>query len=602
MKNILLKSAALAAILIATSCGPKTYRNEFAQDMKWWSEARYGMFIHWGISSLEGFEISWPRASFGPEKYDSLKYRFNPCEFDADKWVEAAEKAGMKYIVLTAKHHDGFCLWDTETTDHGIMHTPYGKDVCAQLADAAHRHGMRIGWYFTAQEWYDPDCSSPDGNDRFVARMKTQLRELLTNYGHIDLVWFDFDGYPSPANPQDMFDYVRGLAPDIVINNRLYPLIGEESHAYVGSCGMYATPEQFVGGYGDVPWETCSTSSTSRQWSIRYNDPPRPMEDLVWETVGAAGGNGNMLMNVGPDSLGVILPEYVERLAEVGDWIRAHDGILYGTTCGPWKPCGEYVSTMNGRLAYLLLREGADITLPCPSELRISGASIEGEPVQYAVEDGRISFTVPEQFVGQTNVAIRLELAKALGKNFKPCAISGNSGSLAFGKPAKASSSLGEYYMHCPASAFDDDWNTFWRPGRIRSFKEDDIYGTSVHHTSDEIANHFHRDAELEVDLQHGTTVTSFLIIPEDPMTGSFSLQCRKGGRWVEVAATQDMGEEWSGEIPECAARRWRLVAKDAHSGNWGWGIREFRLFQDKQEKIIDPYYHLESPICIIGL
>ena len=603
MKNLILKSVAAAAILMVASCAsPKTYKNEFAEDMKWWSEARYGMFIHWGISSLEGFEISWARDSYGPAKYDSLKYRFNPHEFDADKWIETAENAGMKYVVLTAKHHDGFCLWDTETTDHDIMSTPYGKDVCAQLADAAHRHGMKIGWYFTAQEWHDPDCSSPEGNDRFVDRMKTQLRELLTNYGKIDLIWFDYDGYPCPADPQEIFDYVRELSPDIVINNRLYPIIGDESHAYVGSCGMYATPEQFVGGYGDVPWETCSTSSTSRQWSIRYNDPPRPAEDLIWETVGAAGGNGNMLMNVGPDSLGVIPAEYVDRLAEVGKWIKAHDGILYGTTCGPWKPCSKYVSTMNGKLAYLLLREGADIALPCPSELKISSATVEGEPVQYSVEDGKISFTIPEQFAGKANVAIRLELAEALGKDFAPSAFEGTSGSLAFGKPAKASSSLGEYYMHCPASAFDDNWSTFWRPGRNCSLADNDLYGTNVHCTSNETAAHFHSDAELEVDLQQSKTVTSFRIIPEDPTSGSFSLQCRKGGRWVEVASTEGLEDEWRGELPEVRARRWRLVAIGAFSGSWGWGIREFRLFGPSEEADPEIRFNADGKLKIVQL
>ena len=575
----------LAVILILASCGKSTYRNPYAEEMQWWSEARYGMFIHWGISSLEGFEISWPRNDFGPARYDSLAYRFNPYLFDADKWIETAENAGMKYVVLTAKHHDGFCLWGSETTDHDIMNTPYGKDVCAQLADAAHRHGMRLGWYFTAQEWYDPDCSSPEGNDRFVAKMKTQLRELLTNYGTIDLLWFDFDGYPCPADPQEIFDYVRELAPGIVINNRLYPIIGEESHAYVGSCGMYATPEQFVGGYGVVPWETCSTSSTSRQWSIRYNDPPRPAEDLIWETVGAAGGNGNMLMNVGPDSLGVIPAEYAARLAEVGDWIKDHDGILYGTTCGPWKPCSKYVSTSSGRIAYLLLKEGGDITLPFSDEIMIESACADGVPVEFSTDGSTISFTLPSELVGKPDVAIRLVLGKEPGKGFTPLSPAGTSGSLAYDKPATASSSLSDIYMHCPASAFDDNWQTFWRPGRNCSIEDNDLYGTDVHCSSEKIAEHFHNDATLEVDLQECRTVTCFRIIPEDPGTGSFSLQCRKGGKWQEVACTEGIEEEWRGEITKTRARRWRLVIKDANSGSWGFGIREFRLFGPSEQE-----------------
>ena len=570
-----------AAAMLLTSCSKTaSYKNPYAGQMQWWSEARYGMFIHWGISTLEGFEISWPRNGYGPEKYDSLALRFNPCQFDADKWVEVAQNAGMKYMVLTTMHHDGFCLWDTKATDHNIMNTPYGKDVCRQLADAAHSHGMRLGWYFSARQWCDPDCSSPDRNDVFIKKMKTQLEELLTNYGKIDLLWFDFEGWPCPANPQEIFDYVHGLSPETIINNRLYPIIGDESHAYVGSCGMYATPEQFVGGYGMVPWETCSTSSTSRQWSIRYNDPPRPAEDLIWETVGAAGGNGNMLMNVGPDSLGVILPEYADRLAEVGDWINVHEGILYGTTCGPWKPCPEYVSTMKGKLAWILIREGSDITLPYSKKIKIAGASIEGEAIDYIINGGSISFKIPDSYKGTVNVAIRIDLCKPLGKSYIPLSAFSKSGSLAYDKPAKASSSLGEYYMHCPSSAFDDNERTFWRPGRNCTIEGNDLYGRKVHCSSEEIAAHFNSDATLEVDLLGNKAVSSFLIIMEDDeTTGEFSLEYKDGDKWIQAASANGLPEEWSGEFPECRARYWRLVIKGGHSGSWGYGVREFRLF-----------------------
>ena len=577
--------ASLGIALMLMSCSRAKDKESFQDNLQWWQEARYGMFIHWGISSLEGFEISWPRPSFGAARYDSLALKFNPYKFDADKWVEAAQKAGMKYMVLTAKHHDGFCLWDTKTQDHNIMNTPYGKDVCAQLADAAHSHGMRLGWYFSCRQWNDDDCSSPVSNEVYVEKMKAQLKELLTNYGDIDLLWFDYEGYPCPANPQEIFDYVLSIDPDIIMNNRLYPLTPDESHAYVGSCGMYATPEQFVGGYGEVPWETCSTSSTSRQWAIRYNDPPRPAEELIWETIGAAGGNGNMLMNVGPDSLGVILPAYVDRLAEVGAWIEAHEGILYGTSCGPWKPCSEYVSTVKGKLAYLLLKEGGPITLPFSRSIRIASASIEGAPVEFTAGKDSISFSVPSEYVGKPNVAIRLELSKALGRNFKPLSPAGTSGSVAYGKPSKASSSLSDVYMHCPSSAFDDNWGTSWRPGRNCSLEDNDIYGRYVHYTDPETGKYFNDDAVLEVDLQKALSISSFSVMPKDDRkdvdfnTGRFRIEYRHHGVWIVAAHTNCINEEWCGEFEPVKARHWRLVIEDGSNGRWGYGIREFRLF-----------------------
>lgn len=576
MKHGVLRSLlVLATAGLLFSCAPQQ-KQGYESNLEWWKEARYGMFVHWGISTLEGFEISWPRSSYGEAKYDSLALRFNPSRFDADAWIDVAEQAGMKYIVLTTKHHDGFCLWDTESTSHNIMNTRYGKDVCRQLSDAAHRRGMRLGWYFSAREWNDPDCSDPENNFKYVAKMKMQLRELLSNYGKVDLLWFDYEGNPCPADPQEIFDYVLGLQPDIIINNRLYPLTPDESHAYVGACGMYATPEQFVGGYGSVPWETCSTMASSRQWSIRYNDPPRPAKDLVWETIGAAGGNGNMLMNVGPDSLGVIPAEYADRLKEAGDWIRAHEGILYGTTCGPWKPCGEYVSTQKGSTAHIVLKEGSSITLPYCVGLEIGGAQIEGRRIEYIIDGDSITFDVPQEYSGAPNVVIRLEI-KDEPDGFEPLAPFGTSGSVAYNKPCTASSSLSDSYMHCPSSAFDDNERTFWRPGRKYDLCDMDIYGRKVHYTDPETGSYYFDDASLEVDLLEETVISSFSVIPKGGENiGSVKVEYFNGREWVTAASSTDMSATWEESIAPVKARRWRL---DMSDGDWGFGIREFRVF-----------------------
>ena len=176
--------------------------------MKWWREARFGMFIHWGPVSLKETEISWSRANSNPAcpnngdipaaVYDSLFKEFNPVKFDARQWVSTAKAAGMKYMVLTAKHCDGFLLWDSKVSDYNIMHTPFKRDVCAELTQAAREQGIKIGWYFSPMDSRDPDCRSAR-NAEFVKRMQGEIAELLTNYGKIDLLWFDYDGGLRPG-------------------------------------------------------------------------------------------------------------------------------------------------------------------------------------------------------------------------------------------------------------------------------------------------------------------------------------------------------------------------------------------------------------------
>ena len=182
--------------------------------LQWWREARFGMFIHWGPVSLKGTEISWSRGAerrgiegkgeVPVEVYDNLYKEFNPVRFDAGTWVDLARSAGMKYMVLTAKHCDGFCLWPTGVEEYHIGKTPFQRDVCGELAEAARKEGMRIGWYYSPMDWRDPECRT-ESNGRYVRRMQAHLRELLGNYGRIDLLWFDTDGGPAPWNQEETY-------------------------------------------------------------------------------------------------------------------------------------------------------------------------------------------------------------------------------------------------------------------------------------------------------------------------------------------------------------------------------------------------------------
>lgn len=238
--------------ILFSACAQKTSQEE--NKLKWWQDSRFGMFIHWGPVTRYGGEISWTREKYGKEKYDSLYLHFNPEKFDAEMWVKTAQMAGMKYLVFTAKHYDGFCLWDTKTTNYNIMNTPFGRDVCKELAEAAHKADMPICWYYSPGDWKDDDCRNPITNHLYVERMLEQVRELLSNYGKISLLWIDYDGYPCPSHPKDIYNLAQELQPDIIINNRLEVFNIDESHSYIGNYGDYATPEQFVAGYGRVHW------------------------------------------------------------------------------------------------------------------------------------------------------------------------------------------------------------------------------------------------------------------------------------------------------------------------------------------------------------
>jgi len=291
-----------------------------AQSLQQWREARFGMFIHWGPVSLTKREISWSRANSNPKcpnngptpvaVYDNLYQRFNPTKFDARQWVAVAKAAGMKYMILTAKHCDGFLLWDSKVDDYNIMHTPFKRDVCGELAKAAHEAEMRIGWYFSPMDWRDPDFRT-DRNATFVARMQGEVRELLTNYGQIDVLWFDWDGRKPMYDQATTYTLVRNLQPKIILTNRLDLGEGNNDRQILSPHADYYTPEQSVGAYDDQrPWESCMTISRSGQWAWGGpNDGVKTLAQCMNMLIRCAGGDGNMLLNVGPMPNGEIAPE-----------------------------------------------------------------------------------------------------------------------------------------------------------------------------------------------------------------------------------------------------------------------------------------------------
>lgn len=561
--------------------------------LQWWQEARYGMFIHWGISSLAGEEISWSRNGYGAAKYDSLALRFNPKDFNADEWVKIAKDAGMKYMVLTAKHHDGFCLWDTKTTSHNIMNTPFGRDVCKELSEAGRKAGIKICWYFSLRDWKDPDCSNPETNHLFVERLKQQVTELLTNYGEISLLWYDYDGWASPIHPDDINALVFSLQPGIIVNNRSEVLTPDESHAYLGKCGHYATPEQFVGSYGEIPWETCANLSQSGQWSWKWNDKPLPLNTTIERVMRCAGGNGNLLLNVGPDSLGVIPPDFARRLKETGNWLHEHKDAFYGTSGGPYKPGVDYSSTRKGNIFYLSIyqTENRQISLPAlPANVKsaiIYGGKNNGTTVSFKQTKEALIFDLPQSTSRNEPVIITITTDRDVSA-IPAIAPKSMSNSLAYNSKVTASSSVNDIYMHDPTAIVDDNPNTVWIVGRKTGADPSPLFGTQFHFTQsgqDIIGKIFNEDAWLEVDLGKEMNVGRFLLQARKGNANSYmkrvKVQYANGNNWTTLASREatkadDWNEQWSEEFPSVKTSKFRIMIEE---GAGYFGISEFQLF-----------------------
>jgi len=375
--------------------------------LAWWREARFGLFIHWGPVSLKGTEISWSRANSNPlcpnkgeipvEVYDNLYRSFNPTLFDADRWAAVAKGAGMRYVVLTAKHCDGFCLWPTRTIDYHIGRTPFRRDVCGELAEAVRKAGLRIGWYYSPMDWRDPDCRTKR-NAAYVKRMQGQVRELVTRYGRIDLLWFDWDGGTIPWDQEATYRIVRQAQPAIIINNRLDCSFGGLSaDRDIGPNADYLTPEQVIGAYNDrQPWETCMTLGT--QWSWKPDDRIKSVDEVIRILAGCAGGDGNLLLNVGPMPDGRIEPRQVEVLKGVGAWLDRNGESIYGTRGGPFKPGRYGASTRRGNRIYLHVFAWESPLLKLPAiPLKVVGSRIlGGSLVAIRQTEAGLDISVPE--------------------------------------------------------------------------------------------------------------------------------------------------------------------------------------------------------------
>ncbi|MET3848105.1 alpha-L-fucosidase [Paenibacillus sp. OAE614] len=331
---------------------PLMHQNERTE---WFTHDRFGLFIHWGLYSL-GARHEWlkSREFMTTEQYDKYFKRFDPDLYDPELWAEAASNAGMKYFVITTKHHEGFCLWDSKLTDYTAVHSPAGRDLLRPMVDAFRKRDMKTGLYYSLLDWHHPDYTvdvkhplryhpefiQQDRNrqfQRYVDYMFGQTRELLTGYGPIDLMFLDFsippeEGFPGKGKnewqSEKFVNMVRELQPNILLNDRLEV------------AGDITTPEQYmpkewvkVGGR-PVVWEACHTFSGS--WGYyRDEESWKSVDMLIKMLIDSVSKGGNLLLNVGPTGRGEIDERALERLQGIGEWMKRHDRSIYGCTAAP---------------------------------------------------------------------------------------------------------------------------------------------------------------------------------------------------------------------------------------------------------------------------
>jgi len=521
--------------------------------LAWWQDARFGMFIHWGPVSLQGTEIGWSRGgerrgrpdkstgSVPVDVYDNLYKQFNPVDFDADEWVQIALDAGMKYLVFTTKHHDGFTMFDSQLTDYDIIATPYGRDIVKQLADACHDKGLKLGWYYSPPDWHHPDYRT-ERHAEYIKYLHGQLRELCTNYGQVDMIWFDgLGGTSQDWDSEPLHTMIRELQPGILINNR------------GGLPGDFVTPEQKIGGFNrEQPWETCMT--ICRQWAWKPNDQLKSLDQCLHTLIRCAGGDGNLLFNVGPMPTGAIEPRQVDRLREMGAWLKTHGESIYGTRGGPYKPGPKLASTCRGRTIYLHLldKEALPITLPA-MPAKVMKAELLGGVGEVKVTQSADALVVDVPAASLDPVATTIVMTIDRDALDIPVMPTWSSGSLALGKPATASNVFQKQTAkYGPQAALDDDEDTRWATDG----------GTHA--------------AELTIDFGVATSFASVEVLEAFDRVRDFELQVPDGDGWRTIHHGTTIGEKLRAKFEPVTASQLRLKINEATDGPTIWEVRVF--------------------------
>lgn len=443
MKRFLIFSAIVMLLFSCSSKSDETEKDEATlkqdQRMKWWRDARFGMFIHWGLyaepaGEWKGERIpgisEWimARAEIPVKEYEKLAENFNPVNYDAEEWVKLAKAAGMKYIVITSKHHDGFAMFDSDASDYNIVDaTPFDRDPLKELAAACDKYDMKLGFYYSqAQDWHepggtywnieqgeshwDPDLEREPLMNYINEKAVPQVKEILENYGGLDILWWDTPRGMTEEAAQALQN-VADDYPTLITNNRLYrPWPGD-----------FSTPEQHVPPTGlDYDWEVCMTMNTS--WGYKwYDNNWKSAKTLIRMLVDIASKGGNLLLNVGPTAKGEIPDSSIVRLQRIGEWMDKNGESIYGTTASPffklpWGRCTQK-ETKNGTTLYLHVFDWPrDQILRVPGlKTKIKDVYLLTNPKQkfsYKFEDGDLLIHAPSVIFDPINTVVVVKTGK----------------------------------------------------------------------------------------------------------------------------------------------------------------------------------------------
>lgn len=422
----------MLALALLLFCAPPAASSQEGQmnrpvkkEVKWFTDSRFGMFIHWTPLGAIDEEIGWSWGHRIPaEKYIDLCKKWNPTRFDADAWVRVAKAAGMKYIVFVPKHHDGFCLWDTRATDFSIMNTPYGRDVCRQLSDACRRQGIAFCTYYSIADlhqngwskmcWVEDKTFEPvrGGMDAYFEFVKQQCAELIQKY-HTRDFWFDgfwhTQWYGNPQYRKQLYDFIKQLDANVIMARLQMPSpvqggAWDDGWDFDKNVGDYHSRED----HGDLgwqklyytgPWEYCS-SVAYPNYSYNSKMKYKTSKEMIQTLVAIAGRNGNYLLDMAPCPDGSIDPQQAALFAQIGQWLKQYGASVYGTEGGPYLPIkGTFACTRKGSRIYLHLLDGSHaITLPA-LDAHVTSARLLGtrQKVTRSIGQGKWTFTFPQE-------------------------------------------------------------------------------------------------------------------------------------------------------------------------------------------------------------
>ena len=534
----------MAILLMLSFCSSPEKKETKTEDrMQWWNDAKFGMFIHWGVYSVpagtyHGEKIpgigEWimHNAKIPMAEYQKYAAEFNPVKYDPEAWVKMAKNAGMKYIVITSKHHDGFALFDSKVTDWDVVDaTPYGKDLLKPLVEACRREGIKIGFYYSqAQDWNHPGGAAMGGHwdpaqdgsmDEYIDKIAVpQVEEILSNYGGLDILWWDT---PVDMTPERAAKFLPVIAkyPNMVTNNRLGG----------GISGDTETPEQFIPatGFPGRHWEVCMTMNDT--WGYKsYDDNWKSTKDLVLKLSEIVSKGGNFLLNVGPTSKGEIPQASVTRLKQIGEWMNVNHDAIYGTQASPFSylPWGR--ATMKDQKLYLhIVSWPEDGLLKVPIQNKVLHAALLANPgsdLSVAQKDDHVEIKAPVEAPDSLLSIMVLEIEG--GPQVLPVPTAGKTGTAS---SVDSTASV--------ANLFDGDPKNVWKPapGETSGWVE----------------------VDLGEDVKIGNLSVAEPWRPWNDHGQEFTLQYKKNGEWIDIVRGKTNGCGHTQSFEPVSGRYFRL-------------------------------------------